>query len=336
MGTKRIHTILAAACAFLGSAFYASGADALSAGDLVPVRDMGYEDAEYLRLYETTVASKNRMLKKTRLASYEAPVIRSYTVKPREDIWNIIAKTSLNIDSIATLNRFDFIGMVRQDVTVYLPGTLGLFFEAEGLEGEGILQARTAAARDAVGTAAPVPPETALARRYGVRPEEVLTVSDPVKPGGLLYFVPEVELHFLERSYLTGVVFRSPLVGMQTSGYGTRVDPFVNETAFHGGVDIAASEGKTVRASRWGTVVYAGERNGYGSLVILRHELGYHTLYGHLGAVRVAAGENVETGQALGTVGTTGRTTGPHLHFEIRRSGKPLNPEHIPFLLEHE
>ena len=310
MGNARIHIIILTALAFLGSAFYPVR------GEVIPLGDLGYEDAEYLKLSESTIASKNRMLKKTRKDAYEAPVIYAYTVKPREDIWNIVAKTSLNIDSIATLNRLDFIGMVRQGVAVYLPDTLGVFVEANTVETAG----------DA---------EADLARRFGVKREDVLTLEDPVKPGGALYFVPEAVLSFLERSYLSGVVFHSPIVGMQTSGYGTRVDPFVNEMTFHGGVDIASSEGKTVRASRWGTVLYADEENGYGKLVILQHELGYYTLYGHLRDIRVAAGENVETGQALGTVGNTGRTTGPHLHFEIRREGKQLNPENIPFFLEH-
>jgi murein DD-endopeptidase MepM/ murein hydrolase activator NlpD len=308
MRKARIHIIILGALALLGSPLPPLR------GDVIPLRDLGYEDGEYLKLSESTVASKNRMLKKTRKESYTAPAIYAYTLKPHEDIWNLIAKTSLNIDSIATLNRLDFIGMVRQGTMVYLPDTLGLFFEAKEVEAT----------------------EVELARSYGVRKDEVLTVDDPVKPGGALYFVPEAVLDFLERTYLSGVVFRSPIVGMQTSGYGTRVDPFVNEMAFHGGVDIASSEGKTVRASRWGTVLYAGQENGYGKLVILQHELDYYTLYGHLRDIRVSAGENVETGQALGTVGTTGRTTGPHLHFEIRREGKKLNPENIPFFLEHK
>jgi murein DD-endopeptidase MepM/ murein hydrolase activator NlpD len=323
---------------------------------VIPLGDLSYEDREYLKLSESTTASKNRMLKKTRKDAYTAPIVYAYTVKPYEDIWNLIAKTSLNIDSIATLNRLDFIGMVRQGATVYLPDTLGLFFEAEeietgGVEVAGNAEAGSAGAESSTvestgasgpgsdggtnGQAARDAKKAALARRYGVRHDEVIILDDPVKPGGALYFVPEAVLTFLERSYLSGVVFHSPIVGMQTSGYGTRVDPFVNEMAFHGGVDIASSEGKTVRASRWGTVLYADEENGYGKLVILQHELGYYTLYGHLRDMRVAAGENVETGQAIGTVGNTGRTTGPHLHFEIRREGKQLNPENIPFFLEH-
>jgi murein DD-endopeptidase MepM/ murein hydrolase activator NlpD len=333
MGKECIYIIILGVLAFFCSAPHPIG------GEVIPLRDLSYEDSEYLKLSGSTAASKNRMLKKTRKESYAAPVIYAYTVKPYEDIWNLIAKTSLNIDSIATLNRLDFIGMVRRGKTVYLPDTLGLFFEAKEVEAkevEAMGLFDTESGQETAGPAAQDAAKDALALRYGVKPEDVLTLDDPVRPGGALYFVPETVLAYLERSYLSGVVFHSPIVGMQTSGYGTRVDPFVNEMAFHGGVDIASSEGKTVRASRWGTVLYAGEENGYGKLVILQHELGYYTLYGHLENIRVAAGENVETGQAIGTVGTTGRTTGPHLHFEIRREGKQLNPGNIPFFLEHK
>lgn len=79
---------------------------------------------------------------------------------------------------------------------------------------------------------------------------------------------------------------------------------------------------------------YAGEVSGYGNLVVVEHELGYYTLYAHLSEIIVELNESVDTGQALGKVGSSGRSTGPHLHFEIRRFDEPLNPENIPFFLE--
>ena len=235
-----------------------------------------------------------------------------YSVGVQEDIWTIIAKTSLNIDTIATLNRLDFIGLVREGKKVYLPDTLGLFFSKEMYAKE------------------------ELAQLYSIGEEEILTVLNPLENSKLLYFLPEIELSFLERTFLTGVVFHAPILGVQTSGYGNRIDPFVNEMTFHGGIDISTKEGKIVRASRGGKVVYAEAENGYGNLVILRHELGYYTLYGHLGEILVEKDENVERGQPLGRVGITGKTTGPHLHFEIRRYNQQLNPENIPLFLEHD
>jgi len=284
----------------------------LARADTVIINDLNYTDSTFNTLYESTVKSKNRLLKHERKDTYNPPVLYQYTLKRGEDIWTLIAKTSLNIDTIATLNHIDFIGMIREEGTAYLPDTLGLFFEKEKNSIQDIAQ------------------------KYKIPETDIQRVTDPLNPEKMLLFAPEVELSFLERTYLTGVVFYAPLMGIETSKFGPRIDPFVNERAFHGGVDIAAQEGKNVHSARWGKVVYTGDINGYGNTVILEHELGYYTLYGHLKNILVEAGEKVDSGQIIGTVGTTGRTTGPHLHFEIRRENQKLNPDNIPFFIIHQ
>ncbi len=280
--------------------------------DTVTIKELNYTDSAFNTLYESTVASKNRLLKHARKDVYLPPVLYRYTLKRGEDIWTIVAKTSLNIDTIATLNRVDFVGMIQEESSVYLPDTLGLFFDEAGT---GI--------RD-------------IAAEYSIHEKDVQKLEDPANPQKSLLFAPEVTLSFLERTYLTGVVFYAPLMGIETSKFGPRIDPFVNERAFHGGVDIAADEGKNVHSARWGKVVYAGDINGYGNTVILEHELDYYTLYGHLDKILVEEGQKVDSGQIIGTVGTTGRTTGPHLHFEIRREEKKLNPDNIRFFIIHQ
>jgi len=285
----------------------------LRASEKIPkIKSLDYNDTNYNKLLEKCVASKNRMLKNERLKQYIAPIIYSYTLKAYEDVWTIIAKTSLNIDTIATINRIDFIGMLKEGIKVYIPDTLGLFFEVNSTN------------------------KNNLVEKYNIKEKNILTIDDPIKDGKKLYFVPEVKLTFLERSFLTGVVFHAPLMGIESSKFGNRIDPFINEVAFHGGVDIAADEGKSVRAVRHGKVVYADKSNGYGNLVIIKHELGYYTFYGHLEEIKVEKGDLVETGQEIGTVGSTGRSTGPHLHFEIRHYNKKLNPDDIPFFLQHK
>jgi len=283
--------------------------------EIINLEELNYTDPNYLTLYESTIASKNRFLKHERKQKYEQPKIYRYTMKRGEDIWTLVARTSLTIDTIATLNRVDFIGMISAEKEVFLPDILGVFFEATSIDKTRIIEM--------------------FKPRYGIVEEDILLIEDPLKPPEQLYFVPEIQLSFLERAYLTGVVFYAPLMGKETSGYGMRVDPFINDKTFHGGVDIAAEEGKRVHAARWGKVIYADKSNGYGNLVIIMHELGYYTLYGHLEKILVQAGDDVASGQLIGTVGSTGKTTGPHLHFEIRRFNKTLNPENIPFLLEH-
>lgn len=121
---------------------------------------------------------------------------------------------------------------------------------------------------------------------------------------------------------------REPLArpGAVTSAFGERVDPLTGRPADHSGVDIAAAEGTPIRALAAGTVLRAGPRGGYGNAVELLHADGTTTLYAHARAVTVREGERVEAGQSIAEVGSTGRSTGPHLHFEVREGGRAMDP----------
>jgi murein DD-endopeptidase MepM/ murein hydrolase activator NlpD len=113
--------------------------------------------------------------------------------------------------------------------------------------------------------------------------------------------------------------------GVITSGVGLRVDPFGSgKLVFHRGIDIAVPVGTPVRATRKGRVVFAGARNGYGATVIVEHANGDRTLYGHNSLVRVHPGDLVESGTVVAFSGNTGRSTGPHVHFEQLPSGRPV------------
>jgi len=113
--------------------------------------------------------------------------------------------------------------------------------------------------------------------------------------------------------------------GVVTSGVGWRVDPFGSgKQVFHRGIDIAVPVGTPVRAIRRGRVVLAGERRGHGSTVIIEHTNGDRTLYGHNSIVRVHTGELVESGTVVAFSGNSGRSTGPHVHFERLPSGRPV------------
>ncbi|HEX4157056.1 MAG TPA: M23 family metallopeptidase [Rhizomicrobium sp.] len=116
------------------------------------------------------------------------------------------------------------------------------------------------------------------------------------------------------------VPLTTPVHGGQfevTSGFGPRVDPFTGRVAFHPGVDFAGPWGSTVGATAPGVVVSAGYRGGYGNMVELDHGYGFHTRYGHLAAILVRTGMRVEKGAAVGRLGSTGRSTGPHVHYEV-------------------
>lgn len=120
--------------------------------------------------------------------------------------------------------------------------------------------------------------------------------------------------------------FVRPVVGRITSGFGYRVHPIFKRVRFHTGIDIAAPTGTPIRAAAAGVVVYSGWRRAYGKTVIIDHGNGLATVYAHCSRLLVSARTRVKAGQVIATVGSTGLTTGPHLHFEVRRFGKPINP----------
>jgi murein DD-endopeptidase MepM/ murein hydrolase activator NlpD len=118
----------------------------------------------------------------------------------------------------------------------------------------------------------------------------------------------------------------APARGLLTSGFGSREDPFTGGHSMHSGLDIATREGAEVVAPANGVIIFAGEKAAYGNCIVLDHGRDITTLYGHLQAMLVKAGDKVERGQHIGKVGNTGRSTGPHLHYEVRRNGVPVNP----------
>jgi murein DD-endopeptidase MepM/ murein hydrolase activator NlpD len=117
-----------------------------------------------------------------------------------------------------------------------------------------------------------------------------------------------------------------PVEGQITGSFGERIDPFNGEGAFHSGVDISASVGAPVIAPADGTVVFADFEGGYGRAVLIDHGHGITTRYGHLASFGVAAGQYIHRGDTVGYVGMSGRSTGPHLHYEVRINSIPVNP----------
>lgn len=118
-----------------------------------------------------------------------------------------------------------------------------------------------------------------------------------------------------------------PVKGFVGSNFGGRPDPIRGHAEFHEGIDICAPYGSPVQASADGLVVFAGWKSGYGHTIEISHESGLLTRYGHLSKILVKPGQQVKRWQKIGAVGTSGRTTGSHLHYEVRRDDRPLNPK---------
>lgn len=148
-------------------------------------------------------------------------------------------------------------------------------------------------------------------------------------------FVPDVERPHEELmkkvdTYLRTINYMPlgrPLDGFITSAFGKRIDPINKRNAFHEGVDIRGNNGEKVRATAAGVVVRAFINAGYGKYVEIDHGNGYRTIFAHLEHYIVKKGDSVERGQIIGQLGNTGRSTGPHLHYEIRLNKKPINPQ---------
>lgn len=132
----------------------------------------------------------------------------------------------------------------------------------------------------------------------------------------------------IARDGLDGAPIHTPIAGdfRQSSGFGNRKDPFTGRRAFHSGLDFAAASGTTVLSAGEGVVSFVGQRSGYGNVVEVTHANGLVTRYAHLSAFLSEEGRAVATGTPIAKVGSTGRSTGPHLHFEVRKADSPVDP----------
>jgi murein DD-endopeptidase MepM/ murein hydrolase activator NlpD len=232
--------------------------------------------------------------------------IKLYRVRQGDTLSGIAERFGLDLDTVASINR-DWgkgVHLVRVGEAIKIPNQNGIFLRVgEDLE--------------------------ALCSAKGVPAEVVLQVNalhrQEVVPGMDLFF-PGVQHSGIERSVITGTAFLRPVAGWLASGFGYRRDPFSDEIHFHRGVDLAAPLGSPVWAALDGTVVAVSWDAVLGNYILIRHQIGYSSLYGHLEQVLVKPGSTVTRGQKIGSVGSTGRSTGPHLHFEVRRYGVPFNP----------
>jgi murein DD-endopeptidase MepM/ murein hydrolase activator NlpD len=231
--------------------------------------------------------------------------IRRYRVQPGDTLSDIAEAFGMDLDTIASLNREwgSGVHMISVGEELKIPNQDGIYVEVgSSLE------------------------ETC--REKGVPVEVVLRVnniSDPGAAAGRSLFFPGVQHTGIERSVATGTAFLRPCRGYISSGFGYRRDPFSQQMKFHRGMDFAAAPGTPVRAAMDGRVSVVGSNAVFGNYVLISHAVGYSTLYGHLLQAEAKRGQYVTRGERIGVIGNTGRSTGPHLHFEVRKSGVPIN-----------
>ena len=168
--------------------------------------------------------------------------------------------------------------------------------------------------------------------KYKVSIEELLDVNDlddETLHSGQELFIPGARMDATSLKKAMGELFAYPIKAAWrlTSRFGRRADPFTGVTSSHTGIDMACPTGTPIYASMSGKVVVAGWNNIFGNYVIINHENGYQTLYGHMSKILTTSGQRVNQGARIGLVGSTGYSTGPHLHFTVYKNGKLVDPQ---------
>lgn len=235
----------------------------------------------------------------------EAQKYTSHLIRKGDTLWSISKEYSISIDSILSKNSMHPMDLLKPGSVIKIPSMQGIFHKVR-----------------------PYDTLAKISSTYRIDPREVRKyneITDHVLVNTHV-FIPNRGYTESQKRLLFGAFFLAPIKGSITSGYGFRTHPIRGEKLFHSGIDIAAPKGFLVYSAASGTILTAGTRGGYGNCVVIKHKLGYETLYAHLDSVAVYKGNKVQKGELIGTVGHSGNATGPHLHFEIKQNGRYLNP----------
>lgn len=245
---------------------------------------------------------------------FRQPVsFQSYKVRSGDTISGIARKFGLkNISTLIAVNDIDNVRQLREGQKLKIPSVDGLFY--------------TVRAGDSL---------QSVASKYGVALKDILDVNDLDSDrllAGQRLFVPGARLDAESLHQALGDMFRTPISASYrlTSRFGRRADPFTGALSYHTGIDMACPQGTPISAAMSGKVSFTGYSNVFGNYVIISHANGYQTLYGHMSKIYAAKGSYVSQGTRIGLVGSTGYSTGPHLHFTVYKNGKIVDP--LPLL----
>jgi len=235
-------------------------------------------------------------------SSQEMPLQhRVHVIRPGESSWSIARQYNINMATLREANRLPRKQLLIPGQTLLIPPGRGMFYRVH--EGDSLWE---------------------ICHRYGVDLQAVLTQNNVsqaslVLPGQQI-FLPGASA----KQAVTDLIW--PVQGRLSSRFGPRQHPMGGGAKIHHGLDIAAPSGRIVRAAQAGTVIFVGRRGQLGRAVILQHADDYQTVYGHNSKILVNFGQTVEQGQSIARVGSTGKSTGPHLHFELHKAGRAINP----------
>jgi len=260
--------------------------------------------------------NRNRLGGKTESAAALAASLTVYRYVPREgdDLLSLAARCNIPYSALASLNRLSHPTMLTVGKPLLLPSMPGIFVPREPVSDL----------------------ERLLASSRSSLPEDdfcPLTIGETAGKKTAFHFFPGNEFGATERVFFLNRGFRFPLRTYRlTSRFGMRNNPVTGNLRFHQGLDLAAPLGTEVYAAASGTVTEIGEDSIYGNYIIIKHEGDWVSLYGHLQRVGISLRSAVQSGMLIGWVGSTGQSTGPHLHFELRQNGKARDPDKYLFL----
>jgi murein DD-endopeptidase MepM/ murein hydrolase activator NlpD len=237
----------------------------------------------------------------------ESLTVYAYRPGPRDDAFSLAARCNLPVSALATLNRLPHPDSFAQAPSLLLPSMPGIFIP------------------DKPGT------DLELLLFAGRTQQEGIPLSISGNDGRFR-FIPGADFSPTELAFFLNTGFRYPLRSYRLSSpFGPRRNPVTGNLVVHQGLDLAAPEGTEVYAARDGEVVELGADPVYGNFIIIRHGDAWASLYGHLSKFEIALRSRVRSGTLIGRVGSTGQSTGPHLHFELRQNGKAQDPGRLLF-----
>jgi murein DD-endopeptidase MepM/ murein hydrolase activator NlpD len=242
------------------------------------------------------------------LETAEYLTIYQYTPRDEEDIFFLAARCNIPYSSLASLNRLNNPLSLEKGKPILLPSCPGIYIP-DNIKSD--LEKLTGAAR--------------LSSQESVK----IKINIAGKTETFNFF-PGADYSSSERAFFLNSGFHFPLRFFRvTSDFGLRSNPVTGNVAMHQGMDLAAPEGTEVFAAAEGIVIGLGFDTVYGNYIIISHSERWTSIYGHLQKIETLLQSNVKSGSLIGRVGSTGQSTGPHLHFELRHDGKPLNPRGI-------
>ena len=246
----------------------------------------------------------------------QEPTIVTYTVVKGDTLWSISRRYDVNMSTIISANNLKEISRLSIGQKLKLPITNMDIAKAEGYDQE-------AAAEEIIYYVKKGESLWSISREYNVKLESIIAANN-IKDASRISAGQQLRIPNVPGARSNICNFIWPVRGRITSPYGMRV--ISGRKDFHAGIDIGGPTGTNIVAAESGRVSYAGYMRGYGNVIILSHDGGYSTVYGHNSVNLVRKGQYVKRGSIIAKLGSTGNATGPHLHFEIRVSGKPVNP----------